>query len=135
MELTPAVPDIGPVAARRVLFLAAVAFVPVAYWAVEIERAPVLRLLLVAGMTGAAAIGEPGGVVSILAVALATQSLLWLGLFAALARLAVRRLPPPRRGLAVAGAVIALGTLALFPIYRTPFARAGARTNIFGVLR
>ena len=122
-------------AARRLLVLAAVAFLPVPYWAVEVERAPVVRLLLLAAMTGIAAIQEPGGVISIVAGALAAQSLLWLGVLAVLARLAVRWLPEARRDLGVAVAVGVLAALALLPIYHTPFARTGTQTNVFGVLR
>lgn len=135
MELTEAVTTLGPVAARRLLFLAAVLLLPVPYWAVEVERAPVVRLLFLAVMTGIAAIQEPGGVISILAGSLAAQSLLWLLGLALLARLAARWLPETRRGIGVAVAVAALGALALLPIYHTPFARTGARTNVLGVLR
>jgi hypothetical protein len=129
------VPTLGPVAARRLLFLAAVAFLPVPYWAVEVERGPVVRLLLLAGMTGAAAVGEPGGVISIVAGALVAQSLLWLGALAVLSRLVVRWLPASRRGVGVAAVAGVLAALALFPVYHTPFARGGSRTNVFGVLR
>jgi hypothetical protein len=125
----------GPVTARRVLFLAAVLLLPVPYWAVEVERAPLVRLLLLGVMTGIAAIQEPGGVISILAGALAAQGLFWLVMLAALARLVVRWLPEARRGLGVAVVVGVLAVLAAFPVYHTPFARTGARTNVLGVLR
>lgn len=128
-------PNLGAVAARRLLFLAAVFFLPVPYWAVEVERAPVARLLFLAVMTGIAAIQEPGGVISIVAGSLAAQSLLWLLALALLARLVVRWLPEGRRAAGVAAVVGALAALALFPVYHTPFARTGARTNVFGVLR
>jgi hypothetical protein len=118
-----------------VLLLAAVLLLPVPYWAVEVERAPVVRLLLLGVMTGIAAIQEPGGVISILAGALAAQGLLWLVTLAVLARLVVRWLPETRRGLGVAVAVGVLAALASFPVYRTPFARTGSRTNVLGVLR
>lgn len=127
-------PDLGPVAARRLLFLAAVAFLPVPYWAVEVERAPVLRLVVLAVMTGIAAIQEPGGVMSIVAGSLVAQSVLWLVVFAILARLVVRWLPDARRGVGVAVAVGVLAVLALFPVYHTPFARSSVRTNILGIL-
>ena len=129
-------PDLGPVAARRLLFLAAVAFLPVPYWAVEVERAPVVRLVVLAVMTGIAAIQEPGGVViSIIAGSLVAQSVLWLVALAVLARLVVRWLPEGRRGVGVAVAVGALALLALFPVYHTPFARTVSRTNVFGILQ
>ena len=128
-------PDLGPVAARRLLFLAAVAFLPVPYWAVEVERAPVVRLVVLAVATGIAAIQEPGGVINIVAGSLVAQSVLWLVALAVLARLVVRWLPDGRRGVGIAVVVGALALLALFPVYHTPFARTVSRTNVFGILQ
>jgi hypothetical protein len=126
---------LGPVAARRLLFLAAVVLVPVPYWAVEVERAPVVRLVALAVMTGGAAVTEPGGVVSILAGFLVLQALLWLVALALAARLIVRLLPEGRRGQAVAAVVGVLAGASLLRIYHTPFSRAEAWTNVLGILR
>jgi hypothetical protein len=127
--------SLGPVTARRLLFFAAVALVPVPYWAVEVERAPVARLALLAGMTGVAAIAEPGGVGSVVAGALVAQSLLWLLLLALAVRLLIRWLPGARRGPAVAILVAGLLAASLFHVYHTPFARSGARANLLGIFR
>jgi hypothetical protein len=129
------VPSLGPRTARRLLLLAAILLVPVPYWAVDVERAPVARLLLLATMTGAAAIAEPGGVGSIVAASLVAQAVLWLGVLSLVARLVVRWLPPAGRWPAVAIVVAVLLAVASFRVYRTPFARAGPRANLLGIFR
>ena len=96
------VPRLGPLAARRVLWLAALFLIPVPYWAIEVERAPVARLLLLAAVTGAAMLAEPGGVGSIVGGALVAQAILWLVVWAVVARLVERRLGAATRGTAVA---------------------------------
>lgn len=132
---TLVVPRLGPVAARRVLWLAAILLVPVPYWAIEVERAPVARLVLLAAVTGATAIVEPGGVGSLVGGALVAQALLWLVVWAVVARLVVRLLPAARRGPAVALIVAALLVVSLLPVYHTPFARTGPRANLLGIFR
>ncbi len=126
---------LGPVAARRLLWLAVIVLLPVPYWAIEVERAPVSRLVLLAAMTAAVWIREPGGVASIVAGALVAQSVLWLALLWVAARLAVRWLPAARRGPAVAALVAGLLAISLLPIYYTPFAQRGQRANLWGILR
>ena len=128
-------PTLGPTAARRLLLLAAITLIPIPYWAVEVERAPALRLGLLTAMTSGAALTEPGGVVTILASLLVLQSLLWLGVFALVARLVVRWLPAHWRTVAVAAVVGGLAAGSLLRIYHTPFARAETRTNVLGILR
>lgn len=128
-------PSLGSLAARRVLWLAANSFVPVPYWGIEVERAPVARLLLLATATGAATIAEPGGVGLIVAAALVAQAILWLVAWAVVAALVERRLPAARRGPAVAIIVAALLVVSLFPVYHTPFARTGPRANLLGIFR
>jgi hypothetical protein len=123
------------VAARRLLWLAAVALLPVPYWAIEVERAPVVRLLLLAAMTGAAWVAEPGGVLSIVAGALVVQSMLWLGVLWLAARLVVRWVPAGHRGAAVAAFIAALVAVSLLPVHHTPFARSGPRGGLRGLLR
>jgi hypothetical protein len=128
------VSNLSAVAARRVLLLAAVLLLPVPYWAIEVERAPVARLLFITAVTAAAAISEPGGAVSIVAPLLAAESLLWLLALAVAARLAVRWLPERRRTAAVALAVAALVVVSLLPVYHTPFARGGSDVGLRGIL-
>src|SRR5262245_21097171 len=129
------VPRLGPLAARRVLWLAAVFLVPVPYWGIEVERAPVARLVLLAVVTGAAALAEPGGVGSIVGAALVAQAVLWLGAWAVVARLVARHLPATWRSPAVALIVAVLLVVAILPVYRTPFARTGPRTNLLGIFQ
>jgi len=129
------VPNLGPVAARRVLLLAAVFLVPVPYWGIEVERAPVARLLLLATVTGAATIAEPGGVGSIVSGALVAQAVLWLVVWSVAVRLVEARLPAARRGAAVALLVGVMLVVSLFPVYHTPFARTGPRSNLLGIFQ
>jgi hypothetical protein len=129
------VPPLGSVAARRVLWLAALFLIPVPYWAIEVERAPVARLVLLAAVTGAAMLAEPGGVGSIVGGALVAQAILWLVVWAVVARLVERRLGAATRGTAVALIVATLLVIALLPVYRTPFARTGPRTNLLGIFQ
>ncbi len=125
----------GSIAARRVLWLGALFLVPVPYWGIEIERAPAARLVLLAAVTGAAAVAEPGGVGSIVGAALVAQAILWLVAWAVLVRVVERRLPAAHRGAIVALLVGAMFVAALFPIYRTPFARTGPRANLLGIFQ
>jgi hypothetical protein len=129
------VPRLGPLAARRVLWVAALLLIPVPYWAIEVERAPVARLVLLAAVTGAAMLAEPGGVGSIVGGALVAQAILWLLVWAVVARLVERRLRATWRTPAVALIVAALLVIALLPVYRMPFARTGPRANVLGIFR
>lgn len=125
----------GPVAARRLLVVAAALFAPLPYWAVEVERAPLVRLAVLAIATAAAAIAEPGGTITIVASALAAQAVLWTLGLAVLARLAVRWMPESWRAMVVALVVGLLAAASFLPLYRMPFARSGPRANVFGVLQ
>jgi hypothetical protein len=118
-----------------VLWLAAVALLPVPYWAIEVERAPVLRLLLLAAMTAAAWGAEPGGVLSIVAGALVVQSVLWLGVLWLAAHLVVRWMPAGHRGAAVAALVVALLAVSLLPVHHVPFSRSGPRGSLLDLWR
>jgi len=118
-----------------VLWVAALFLIPVPYWAIEVERAPVVRLVLLAAVTGATMLAEPGGVGSIVGGALVAQAILWLVVWAVVARLVERQLRASWRTPAVALIVAALLIVALLPVYRVPFARAGPRANLLGIFQ
>jgi hypothetical protein len=129
------VPRLGPLAARRVLWVAALFLIPVPYWAIEVERAPVARLVLLAAVTGAAMLAEPGGVGSIVGGALVAQAILWLVVWAVVAWFVERRLRASWRAPVVALIVVALLVIALLPVYHVPFARTGPRVNLLGIFQ
>jgi hypothetical protein len=125
---------VSPKAARLLLWVVMLLLVPVPYWGLETERAPVVRLLLLATLTGAVAMTEGGFDAVFLASVFALQALLATGALLVLAWSIVRVVPAARRGAVVAALVALLCAAAWLHIYRTPFARHGPTTNVLGIL-
>jgi hypothetical protein len=121
--------------ARRWLWIAALATMPVPFFLLQMEWAPVLRLAFLTSLYTAVMLAE-GGEVAILMGALGiVQTLLYTGLFFLAAGFAARGVErigsPPMRVAAVGTAVFLLVASAQLPIYETPLSSARARSNLW----
>jgi hypothetical protein len=122
-------------AARRWLWLAAIATIPVPFFIGQPEWAPVLRLAFLSGLFAAVMIAEGGHTPVLFGMLGIAQTAIYLALFYVAARLAARALErvgsPRLRGAAVAGVVLALVVSSLFPIYRTPLSSTRMRSDVW----
>lgn len=125
--------------AKWTLWLTFVFTVPVPFFMVEVGWVPTARLFLFAAMTMAAAIAEPDWVSRSIAGLFAVQALVFAvilyALAAAVARLALPRLPRRLRTPLWAMLAAACFTASLFPIFRTPLSGTAPRANLFGIFR
>ena len=120
---------------RRLLWLVALATLPVPYYLGEAELAPVLRLAFLTGLLTSVAVVEGGfATVSIAAMGIA-QTLLYALLLSLAARLlarAVTLLPSALlRRAAVACLAIGLCAASLLPIYETPLSSSRLRSSLW----
>jgi len=119
-------------AARWLLWLALVLFLPLPYFMVEVGRVPVAQLMMFAAVTSPLLYTDWGFTVQVVAGLFLLQSvfyglLLWL--FAA----AVTRLLPVARQTLLVLALAGLALLALLPVYRAPLSHGPLPTNWFGL--
>lgn len=120
------------------LWLTFLVTVPVPFFLIETGLVPTTRLLLFSVFTSVAALAEPDFVSRLLAVLAVVQTALFAALLFLLAALVARgfeRLGPRLRAPAFWLLVAVCFAASLFPIYATPFSRAGPSANLFGTLR
>jgi ABC-type proline/glycine betaine transport system permease subunit len=122
-------------AARRLLWITALATVPVPIWIFEPARVPVLWVAQISSYGVALWVSETASIsVRVLAALGIVQTLAWAGVLYVVVRLVSRRLVPPAwRGIAVASLVTALVAAALLPIYRTTFIHDGVAVSWLGL--
>jgi len=121
--------------ARRWLWIAALATMPVPFFLVQVEWAPVLRLVFLTALFGAVALAEGGGTELLMSALGTAQAAVYAGLFflgAGLVARAFERIgSPPMRVAAVGTAVFLLVASAQLPIYDTPLSSARMRSNLW----
>lgn len=121
------------------LWLAAVALVPVPIAVVGPGLVPAGRLLELGGVSLALLVAEsPQGVVGVLTLLLLGQGLFWVGIWWLAALGVVRLLARTPRSLGpVTFAALALGVglATVFEVYETPFAAELPRANLLRVYR
>jgi hypothetical protein len=121
--------------ARRWLWIAALATMPVPFFLVQVEWAPVLRLVFLSGLFSAVMLAEGGGTVMLMAALGIVQTLAYAGLFylgAGLAAHALLRIgSPPMRVAALGTVIFLLVASAQLPIYETPLSSARLRSNLW----
>lgn len=125
-------------AMKWILWLTFLLTIPVPYFLVEIGWVPTVRLILLAGMTLAAAVAEP----DLASILIAGLFLLHLVVFAAvtyvLATLAARRIvaldSASLRRTVLTVVVTTLLTASLFPIFTTPLSKEREQSNLLDVL-
>ncbi len=123
------------VAARRWLWLAALATMPVPFYLGQSEWAPVLRLAFLTSLFAAVMVAEGGRVVILFGTLGVVQTAAYTGLFYLAARLAARGVArigsPPLQVAAVGTAVFLLVASSLLPIYQTPLSSTQQRSNLW----
>jgi fructose-specific phosphotransferase system IIC component len=123
----------------RVLWMVFAMTLPLPYFVVEIERVPLARIVLFAGLTTAAAVTEPDfasrAIAGMLVVQAGFYGGLLYGLARATARLIERRVPPQRRRAYLSLIVMVLLIGSLFPIFHTPLSNRSSRATLFGILQ
>lgn len=118
------------------LFALAICTVPLPYFMIETGRVPALQLFVFAAVTTPLVITDPGFTTRFIAALFLSQSLGYGALLYLAARGTARRIATPRLRLAVlAGAIVVLGTVALFRVYRAPLSHGPGPTNLLGVFR
>jgi len=126
---------VSPTAARRWLWLAALATMPVPFYLGEVEWAPVLRLAFLGALFCAVMLAEGGRTVILLGCLGILQTALYAGLFFAAAhvasRLVARITEPPLRIAAVGTAVFLLFASAQLPIYQTPLSSTRLHSDVW----
>jgi hypothetical protein len=126
---------VSPTAARRWLWLAALATMPVPFYLGEVEWAPVLRLAFLTSLFGAVMLAEGGRTVILFGCLGILQTALYAGLFFAgahlVSRLVARIGEPPLRIAAVGTAVFLLVASAQLPIYQTPLSSTRLHSNLW----
>lgn len=124
-------------AVRRILWLVFLLTLPVPYFMVEVGWVPVVRLLLLSAVTGAAAALEPSATAIVIAAFFAVQTLalgaVLFGIARLIAWLLTRLVPRRRRAAALGVLVAALLVASVFEIYRTPLSGRAPRANLFRV--
>jgi hypothetical protein len=122
-------------AARRWLFLVALATMPVPFFLVQVEWAPVLRLAFLTSLFAAVMLAEGGGTVILMAAMGMVQTLLYAALFFLAAGFAARALErnasPPMRVAAIGTFAFLLVVSAQLPIYDTPLSSLRMRSNFW----
>jgi hypothetical protein len=122
-------------AARRWLWLAALATMPVPFYIGEVEWAPVLRLAFLSSLFWLVLLAEGGRTVILFSVLGAVQTALYTGLFFLAAGLAARTVArisePPLRVAAVGTVVFLLFASSLLPIYETPLSSTRMRSDLW----
>jgi len=126
---------VSPVAARRWLWLAALATMPVPFYIGQVEWAPVLRLAFLTALFGLVALAEGGYSVILFSTLGLLQTALYTALFFLVANLAARAISrfrePPLRIAAVGTAVFLLFASSLLPIYDTPMSSTRMRSDLW----
>lgn len=121
-------------AAAFVLWLVLLLLVPLPYWGVEAGREPALRLATFAAATLAAAVAEPSAIGWLVAALFAVQAAAWFFLLRRAAGRLTGGAVTPRGRAALVGVVAAvLAAVCSWPVYRTPFSRAGASASLWSV--
>ena len=122
-------------AARRWLWLAMLATMPVPFFLGEIEWAPVLRLAFLSSLFWLVLIAEGGRTVILFATLGLVQMVLYTSLFFLAASLAARAFAriqePPLRIAAVGTAMFLLVASSLLPIYETPLSSSRMHSNLW----
>jgi hypothetical protein len=122
-------------AARRWLWVAALATMPVPFYLGEIEWAPVMRLGFLTSLLSLVLAAEGGPKLMWIAGMGIFQTAVYTGLFylaAGLAARAVERIAePPLRIAAVGTAVFLLVASALLPIYQTPLSSTRLHSDLW----
>jgi hypothetical protein len=122
-------------AARRWLWLAALATVPVAFYLGEVERAPVLRLAFLSSLLSLVLVAEGGRSLAWLVALGVLQTTLYTGMFFLVADLVSRGVArirePSLRVAAVGSAVFVLFASSLLPIYQTPMSSTQLYSNLW----
>jgi hypothetical protein len=123
------------VAARRWIWLAALATMPVPFYVGQVEWAPVLRLAFLTAIFGLVALAEGGRTLILFSsLGLAQTALYTLGFFlaASLVARAIARLGEPSLRIAAVGtAVFLLFASSLLPIYDTPMSSTRMRSDLW----
>jgi hypothetical protein len=126
---------VTPVAARRWIWLAALATMPVPFYIGQVEWAPVLRLAFLTVLFGLVALAEGGrSVILFSSLGLAETALYTMAFFlaASLAARAITRLSEPFLRIAAVGtAVFLLFASSLLPIYQTPMSSTRMRSDLW----
>jgi hypothetical protein len=126
---------LAPKTARRWLWIAALATMPVPFYLGAVEWAPVLRLAFLAALFGAVMVAEGGRTVILFGCLGILQTALYAGLFFAAAHLASRAIQrigePFLRVAAVGTAVFLLFASAQLPIYETPLSSTRLYSNLW----
>lgn len=130
-------PRVSVVSARRWLYFAALATMPVPFFLAQVEWAPVLRLAFLSALFAAVMVAEGGPQVTTMGLLGIAQTVLYAGLFFLAAGLAARfvgRIASPPLRIAVVGTVVfLLFASAQLPIYETPLSSAHLRSNVWQI--
>jgi hypothetical protein len=122
-------------AARRWLWLVALATMPVPFYLGEVEWAPVMRLGFLSSLLSLVLVSEGGRSLSWIAGMGIFQTLLYTGLFYIASGLAARGVErigePPLRVAAVGTAVFLLVASSLLPIYETPLSSTRLHSDLW----
>ena len=122
-----------------VLWLVAVATLPLPYFMIDSGRVPAAQLFLLAAVTAPLMVTDPSFTTRFVGSLFLAQSLLYGAALYLLARLGAgaiaHRTAPRRRGLAVAVIAAALAVMALCNVYRAPLSHGPGATNLMGVFR
>jgi hypothetical protein len=122
-------------AARRWLWLAALATMPVPFYLGEVEWAPVMRLGFLTSLLSLVLVSEGGRSLSWIAGMGLFQTIAYTLLFRLAAGLAARGVEriaePPLRIAAVGTVVFLLVASSLLPIYQTPLSSARVHSNLW----
>jgi hypothetical protein len=126
---------VSRIAARRWLWLAALATMPVPFYLGEIEWAPVMRLAFLTSLMSLVMVAEGGSALIRICTLGIMQTALYTGLFMLAAGLAARGVmrlrEPPFRVAAVGTAVFLLFASSLLPIYDTPLSSTRLRSDLW----
>jgi hypothetical protein len=126
---------VSRIAARRWLFLAALALMPVPFYLGEVEWAPVLRLAFLTALLSLVGAAEGGhALIRICALGI-VQTAVYCGLFFLAAGLAARGSErireAPLRTAAVGTVVFLLVASSLLPIYQTPLSSTRLHSDLW----
>jgi len=120
---------------RRLLWLVALATLPVPYYLGQLETAPVLRLAFLTGLLSSVAVVEGGATTASIAGMGIAQTLGYAGILRLAAMLLVRALgflpSALLRRAVVACVAIGLCVASLFPIYETPLSSTRLRSSVW----